>query len=429
MAARAATTGGCSWNSAGGRVRTRTRAWIGEVLVERAELGADEEALVDDRPARQRDDVQVLEQRSWRAAASIARRASRSRASNVSDRRARVPGPTTSCSMAGTLASAVGPRTDGSTGTLRQPSGRSPSARSVSSIARRAMRRARPAAGRNNMPTAISGPRASASCSPTSSRIRSRRPASGSVMPAPSPVFASAAIAPRWVSRESASSASGRIRRDGPACDSATKPTPHASWSNRGSYRGARRARQVGARRARGARRAGDRCRIRSPASRAEACVVSVPGSRTPSTRGAHGDAAWAASVRGSARRVSDAPVTLRLQFGTRPAPARGAGEPPRGPRGRATARFRRPRRRWRAHHRCSPRPGARPEPRVRCERPGALVVAGGERRREHVVRKCVQRGAPRRSASPTRLPTMWCAARNGTPRRTSESATAVAVM
>ena len=66
-------------------------------------------------------------------------------------------------------------------------------------------------------------------------------------------------------------------------------------------------------------------------------------------------------------------------------------GPPPRDPR--------RSGRRWPRAPRRSPRPAGPPAP------------------------------TPVRSASATRRPTTWCAARNGTPRRTSASATAVAVV
>src|SRR5438046_6840937 len=57
-------------------------------------------------------------------------------------------------------------------------------------------------------------------------------------MPAPSPVSGSAPAAPRWFRQQTAVSASSTMAWLLRPCTSTTKPTPHASCSNRGSYSG-----------------------------------------------------------------------------------------------------------------------------------------------------------------------------------------------
>ena len=276
----------------------RRRASGRRGLVERAELAADEEALVDDRAARERDDVEVVE------AAGRAEPRPRSRGGQQQARlererptRAARPRPrtTTTCSIAGDARERGRAEDRRSTGTPRQPSGRAPPARSASSTTRRADA---PRAPRRPAGTACRRRSRARSARRRGARFvddPSRRPASGSVMPAPSPVFASAAIAPRCVRRAAPRGRAAGSAAMGQPATRRRSPTPHASWSNRGSYRGAGapdRGREpaIGAgsdRRRRATRRA----------------LVSVPGStQLPRTRGAPWRAAWAVAACAGAR-------------------------------------------------------------------------------------------------------------------------------
>ncbi len=208
---------------------------VREVPVEAADLAADEEALVDDGPTRQRHDRELVE-------ALLARPTIRPRGGRGSAR-VRTCGPS---SAATPRRSAARPPD-----TTRGPTGRADAAIDRHDAPAKGFeafagdRRLDEERGHERGPDFDDGQEDHAEREPAATRRRhvglarelARRSvgASGMAMPAPSPVFASPAIAPRWVRPASAARASGTIRVDGPAVDSATKPTPQASCSKRAS--------------------------------------------------------------------------------------------------------------------------------------------------------------------------------------------------
>ncbi len=125
---------------------------------------------------------------------------------------------------------AVAPSICGATGTSRQPRTVRPS--SPAMVSMRATASSVPSAGRKAMPTAY------APASGRSNPATSRKKASGTWerMPAPSPESGSEPVAPRCSRLRSTVSAWSTRVWDASPVRVATKPTPHASCSLRGSY-------------------------------------------------------------------------------------------------------------------------------------------------------------------------------------------------
>ena len=166
------------------------------------------------------------------ASSSMRRRASSTCRSR--SRRA-VPGgaTTTAWTTCGSEARAARPSASGSTGTSRHAAMDSRSAARLRSTSWRAVDRAASSAGRKSMNTP-GRPGTPGAMS------RSRGRSSGNRMPAPSLDAPSAANAPRWPSAPRPARASGSTRDRWRPELSATKPTPQASCSKRGSYSGYR---------------------------------------------------------------------------------------------------------------------------------------------------------------------------------------------
>ena len=130
--------------------------------------------------------------------------------------------------MRGIVASALSPSASGSTGTSRHSSGSSPSARHASSIASRADSSRRKTIA---TPRLEASPAEPATPGPNHLGLPA---GSGSSTPAPSPVFPSAAVAPRCRTLCSPSSRQSTISREARPWASATKPIPQASRSTNG---------------------------------------------------------------------------------------------------------------------------------------------------------------------------------------------------
>ena len=218
-----------------------------QVVVEAADLAGEQQALVDHRAGREATACRAgvrpgrLCLRPPAAASGFwicLRMASslRSKASWSCDVRAAAD---EAWRITGIAASTASPRPVVSVGTSRQPSSGWPSSAMKCSNCcdGEGARARRPAAG-STWPRRIR--RAAAGSRPLASRpvAQQARRGSGSGMPAPSPTSGSAPTAPRW----SRLSRICRPWRDRSSCDLrplmlATKPTPQASCSFRGSYR------------------------------------------------------------------------------------------------------------------------------------------------------------------------------------------------
>lgn len=140
------------------------------------------------------------------------------------------PSPTKTWRKTGIVERAVAPSICGATGTSRQPRTVRPSSCAIVSMRETAS--SVPSTGRKAMPTAY------APASGSSNPATSRKNASGTWerMPAPSPESGSEPVAPRCSRLRSTVSAWSTRVWDASPVRVATKPTPHASCSLRGSY-------------------------------------------------------------------------------------------------------------------------------------------------------------------------------------------------
>ena len=169
------------------------------------------------------------------ADASIERRASASaRSKPMPDSRPRAT--STACRTSGVSPTRRPTTRPRSTGTSRQPATARPARPARSAMS--AVAASTASGGRKHMANATRRRGPSSTPASASSRRR-KRGEIGMLIPAPSPVVSSAPRAPRCARAASASSAIGTARAAWRPSVSATKPTPHASCSWRGSYSGA----------------------------------------------------------------------------------------------------------------------------------------------------------------------------------------------
>ena len=140
---------------------------------------------------------------------------------------------TKTCLKLGMTRLAVTPTMSSFDGTSRQPRTANPSSRAIDSTCSWDCRANAASRGRKHRPT----PYAPACGRSKSTTSRRKRSGTWTRMPAPSPELVSAPCAPRWSRLQRAPKAVSTMLRDLRPLMSTTNDTPHASCSNRGSYR------------------------------------------------------------------------------------------------------------------------------------------------------------------------------------------------
>ena len=142
-----------------------------------------------------------------------------------------------SCSIPGRAFTAAAPSTDGSVGTTLQPRATMPVRTAASSKMARARSRIPSSTGKKTIANASRDRALSSMPMADASSAKSSR-GSWRVTPAPSPDFASANTAPRWVRFATDRTASSTILWLRSPSILAMKPVPQPSCSKAGLYRG-----------------------------------------------------------------------------------------------------------------------------------------------------------------------------------------------